>query len=50
MDQDLTRYLNDHLAGSSGALMLIQDIEFWRIQAAREILADADRRAGIELK
>lgn len=26
MDQDLTRYLNDHLAGSAGALLLIQKI------------------------
>lgn len=26
MDQELARYLNDHLAGSSGALLLIQDI------------------------
>lgn len=26
MDQELTRYLNDHLAGSSGAQLLIQDI------------------------
>lgn len=26
MDQDLTRYLNHHLAGSSGALLLIQKL------------------------
>lgn len=26
MDQELTRYLNDHLAGSSGALLLIQEL------------------------
>lgn len=26
MDQELTRYLNDHLAGSSGALLLIQKL------------------------
>jgi hypothetical protein len=26
MDQDLQRYLNDHLAGSEGALILIQDL------------------------
>lgn len=26
MDNELTRYLNDHLAGSSGALLLIQEI------------------------
>ncbi len=25
MDKDLTRYLNDHLAGSSGAILLIQE-------------------------
>jgi hypothetical protein len=26
MDQELTRYLNDHLAGSAGALLLIQEL------------------------
>ncbi len=26
MDNELTRYINDHLAGSSGALLLIQEI------------------------
>jgi hypothetical protein len=26
MDQEITRYLNDHLAGSSGALLLIQEL------------------------
>ena len=26
MDQDLQRYLNDHLAGSQSALVLIQDL------------------------
>lgn len=26
MDKELTRYLNDHLAGSSGALLLIQQL------------------------
>lgn len=26
MEQDLERYLNDHLAGSQGALLLIQDL------------------------
>lgn len=26
MDQELTRYLNDHLAGSSGALLLIREL------------------------
>lgn len=26
MDQELTRYINDHLAGSSGALLLVDEI------------------------
>jgi len=26
MDHDITRYINDHLAGSSGALLLIQEL------------------------
>ena len=45
MDQELTRYLNDHLAGSTGALLLIEKIaeghdkaearEFFRLLKAR---------------
>ncbi len=60
-DQDLTRYLNDHLAGSSGALLLIEEIaqshdsaearEFFRllkekVEADRSLLEDLLERIG----
>jgi hypothetical protein len=61
MDQDLNRYLNDHLAGSSGALLLIQELaeshgatdarEFFlqlkeKVEADRSLLADLLERIG----
>ena len=61
MDQDLTRYLNDHLAGSSGALLLIQELadnhgatearEFFlqlkeKVEADRSLLSDLLERIG----
>ena len=39
MDQDLQRYLNDHLAGSQSALVLIQDDE--RQPSLLEVIADS---------
>ena len=61
MDQELTRYLNDHLAGSSGALLLIQELadshddpearEFFlqfkeKVEADRSLLEDLLVRIG----
>jgi hypothetical protein len=61
MDHELTRYLNDHLAGSSGALLLIQELadshdepearEFFRqfkvkVEADRSLLEDLLVRIG----
>jgi hypothetical protein len=61
MDQELTRYLNDHLAGSSGALLLIQELadshgapdarEFFlhlkqKVEADRSLLEDLLERIG----
>lgn len=63
MDHDVTRYLNDHLAGSSGALILIQKIadshdtpearEFFlglkeKVQADQSLLEDLLKRIGHE--
>lgn len=63
MDHDITRYLNDHLAGSSGALLLIQKLveshdepdarEFFRdlrtkVEADRFLLEDLLERIGKE--
>ncbi|MES2981066.1 MAG: hypothetical protein V4727_02040 [Verrucomicrobiota bacterium] len=37
MDQDITRYLNDHLAGSSAAILLIQELaESYQAPEARD--------------
>ena len=61
MDQDLTRYLNDHLAGSSGAILLIQELAeshgsteargffldlMEKVEADRSLLADLLGRIG----
>lgn len=61
MDQEITRYLNDHLAGSSGALLLIQELadshaapearEFFlqlkeKVAADRGVLEDLLQRIG----
>lgn len=63
MDKELQRYLNDHLAGSEGALILIQDLadrqeivsekQFFqdlksKVAADQEILKDLLRRAGLD--
>jgi hypothetical protein len=47
MDHSLSRYLNDHLAGSSGALLLIQDIcENHDIPEAIEFFRDLKRKVS----
>jgi hypothetical protein len=61
MDQEIARYLHDHLAGSSGALLLIQKLadnhdspearEFFvdlkkKVEADREILQDLLEKIG----
>lgn len=63
MDYDITRYLNDHLAGSSGASLLIQKLaerhdepdarDFFRrlqekVESDRQLLEDLLRRIGKE--
>lgn len=41
MERDLERYLNDHLVGSSGAILMIQHfIDTMEIAEAREFFAD----------
>lgn len=45
MDQELARYLHDHLAGSSGALLLIQELaDNHEVPEARAFFSDLKRK------
>ncbi len=45
MDQELARYLHDHLAGSSGALLLIQELaDNHEVPEARDFFSDLKRK------
>lgn len=45
MDEELARYLHDHLAGSSGALLLIQKLaDNHDVPEAKEFFADLKRK------
>ena len=49
MNQELARYLHDHLAGSSGALLLIQEIaENHDIPEAKEFFINLKRKVEID--